>query len=485
MLLAATGCGWDGASIDGRPIAPTTPADESSAPPIATEPTTNPASSGASRAPPAVGAEATGELGGPSAVRPDGGSAGTSDRRRIRALPLDFHDGPLLLTASFDGSQRFATWIDTLRVARELGQRGGRPVHFTYFVNACYYDTRITGSLIGRAASREEVLVRRALTQLAINEGHEIGNHGVRHEDGTSWPLGRWQRELDEFHAIIEAALFEPVRDETGRAVFPRFEPLAAAGPGETGARCERDADCRGGACLGLGPETGICSQPCNRARSCPPAMACGAPAFVRDADVCVPLPRYPLSHQGSVLFDPSGEPNRSHPALQPYRVVGYRAPFLADNAGLVEALLARKYRYDASQVAVPGPPLWLGLEGVRRGLLGFALMPQPGARAIPMDFNYLRAGLGGEQMSDDYRRSLVLAYAHGRRYPWNVGHHFSQWRAGAYWQALQQTLRFALDGCLDDAGTARCPDVELLSFRELATRVTQLSRAQRRRRPR
>jgi hypothetical protein len=409
------------------------------------------------------------------------------DRTMMGRVRRDFGGGPLYFTASFDGSQRFARWIDTMELARAIRREHGKTVHYSYFVNACYYDPTVKGSLIGRAMSRDEVLVRAALTQVAINEGHDIGNHGVRHEDGSAWPAEHWKREFDEFHATMERMVFWPVRDEHGEAVFPRFEAIATEG--KVGGRCERDADCESKRCLPVTERARFCTQPCNRRKACPEGTVCGTPAFVDDTDVCVPLPRFPVTFGGQELFDARGEPNRAHPELEPYRIVGFRAPFLGYDDGTTETLLARKYRYDASQVAEPGMPLRIAFEGEKRTLFGFPLMQQRGAWTIPMDYNYRQIGATGARMATDYRTSLLAAYRDPARPPWSVGHHFADWQGGAYSKALEDTLRWAAAGCpageagagkepKSPPGALQCPHVAFPSYRELAKIVRRASAA-------
>ena len=118
----------------------------------------------------------------------------------------------------------------------------------------------VRGSKIGRAYSDDEVLVRLALTQQAINEGHEIGNHGVRHDDGGGWDHARWTKEFDEFHSIMDKRLFRPITREDGGWVFPRFEPLPSAEARQLGARCEQDSDCDSGQCLEMSASTRLCT---------------------------------------------------------------------------------------------------------------------------------------------------------------------------------------------------------------------------------
>ena len=146
---------------------------------------------------------------------------------------------------------------------------------------------------------------------------------------------------------------------------------------------------------------------------------------------------------------------------------------------------MQRRYLYEASQVARPGGPLRIGYVGIPRAMLGFALMQQPSARTIPMDYNYHHAGISGQRMAKDYRSSLLTAYRHPHRYPWSVGHHFALWRKGAYWATLQETIRFAAGGCQDETGARQCPKIALVSFRQLARRVIRLDKRARRERKR
>ncbi|MEM6709308.1 MAG: hypothetical protein AAF648_11030, partial [Pseudomonadota bacterium] len=104
-----------------------------------------------------------------------------------------FEESPLYLTGAFDGSQRFGMWIDTLEFTRAFEREHGKPLHWTYFINTCYYDRTVSGSWIGTAQSRDEELARWALTQQALNEGHEIANHAVLHQDGSGWSADRWR----------------------------------------------------------------------------------------------------------------------------------------------------------------------------------------------------------------------------------------------------------------------------------------------------
>ena len=378
-----------------------------------------------------------------------------------------FEDSPLYLTGAFDGSQRFGMWIDTLEFTRAFERDYGKPLHWTYFINTCYYDRTVEGSWIGQAESREEEIARWALTQQALNEGHEIANHAVLHQDGSEWSVERWRQEFTDFHAQTDANLFLPIPDDDGEGfVFPNWQ--ASGETRSAGSACEDADDCDSGICLPLTPELSVCSDRCNKNRPCDDGFACGAPAWNTSTDVCVPLPEFPVEYRGEVLFDAEGNPNPDAEALSTYRVVGFRAPQLGHNAALFEVMEEFSYAYDTSKILAPGLP-----QKTQHGsetfdeLYQFALMKHPGSRTIPMDYNYKANDASGERMLSDYKNSIVAAYDNGRQ-PWNIGHHFALWRGGAYWRAMKDAFRFAAEGCPADDGALRCAEVEFPTFRDL-----------------
>ncbi|NRD46511.1 polysaccharide deacetylase family protein [Corallococcus exiguus] len=384
-------------------------------------------------------------------------------------LKTDFRAHPLQITAAFDGSKRFGMWLDTLGFARKMKRETGRSIHFSYFINTAYYDPAVKGVAIDPLdvpTTDEEARVRWALTQQAVNEGHEIANHTVRHLSGRTWSDADWRKEIDEFHALVEENLFDPVRDAAGKAVFPKWEPLKTAAPGQVGSRCGSDTDCQSSTCLHLSEDVGVCSTTCNANTPCVAGMVCGSPTWTKATDVCVPPPSFPIQHEDKVLFDAEGHPRREN--LQPYRVVGFRAPFLHYNAALYRVLSARGYLYDSSPSWKLGPPRRM-TEEPGKGMLQFPLMWLKGTLTYSMDDAYNSKGGTGAQMEADYQKAILAAYEDFGRVPWNMGHHFALLRDGEYWRAMQKTMTYAAAGCPDSQGTRRCQDVEFPSFRELS----------------
>ncbi|MFO0613241.1 MAG: hypothetical protein U0414_11655 [Polyangiaceae bacterium] len=408
-----------------------------------------------------------------SASLPPGAPAGPPTTLDERSFGVSFKEDPLHYSPAFDGSMRFGLWTEVMNFARSEAARTGKKPHFTFFVNACYYTKNPGYSQIGQAHSDNEILVRRALTQQALNEGHEIGSHGVGHDDGRTWSKAQWNAEFQHFDDLMVTAVFKPIKNEDGSFVFPVFQGKEGAQPGEVGARCAKNDDCGSGQCLAVTERDSFCTQPCNMKKPCPDGLACGAPTFQEDTDVCLPPPQFPVEYDGKTLFFKNGQPNFKHPALKIYKFIGWRAPFLASNDAMFEALIEHGFLYDTSLASSPRAPYGLVPEGQNKVMLEFALMPHAGAKSIPMDYNYRLLSVTREDMEADYERSLVESYDADHT-PWNVGHHFARWDDGAYLKALFKSVAFALDGCPGPSASEpnktvqRCPGADVISFRDL-----------------
>ena len=400
---------------------------------------------------------------------PDGGGV-DAPAAKGKADTL-FKDGPMHLTGAFDGSKKFQMWVDTVDFARRIKRDFDMPLAFTYFINTCYFDTSVSGSWIGKAHSQAEVTVRWALMQQALNEGHEIGNHSVRHQDGGAWSESQWREEFQEWHDLVEANLFKPVYEPGKGAVFPDWQPMPGAAEGEVGAACATHDDCATGICLPVSDQASFCSATCNKNKPCGNGTVCGAPDWNQSKDLCVPMPAFPVEHDGEVLFDESGRPNLSHSALQPYQVIGFRAPQLAHNSALFEVLEEFGYRYDTSKILKPGPPKRIAHSGkVYDSMFEYALMKNRGSLTVPMDYNYKVNDGSYERMLRDYKQSIVDAYLLRDHQPWNIGHHFALWRGGGYWRAMKEAFVWAAQGCPSGRGETQCEDVAFTSFKDLTT---------------
>lgn len=385
-----------------------------------------------------------------------------------------FTEGPLYVTGAFDGSQGFKMWADTLEYTRQFEREQGKPLHWTYFINTCYYSLPpVRGSAIGTVLTEPEKLARIAITQQAINEGHEIASHAVLHlnggddqAEGQNWSVDRWRTELQGFEHTIEQTLFRPVLDTSGAPVFPQWIARSTV-PRAAGAVCSADADCDSGNCLAVSETKSFCTQGCNKNNACPSGMACGQPQWNESRDVCIPVPAFPVVYRGETLFDENGNANTASQYLKPYDVVGFRAPQLGHNAALFDVLTELGYKYDTSQIRPFAAPAKVRYKTRAWELFELALMKTPGSATVPMDYNYLANTISGDRMASDYKNSIVHAYRAGR-IPWNIGHHFALWDGGRYWGAMKGAFEFAAQGCPAADGTKQCEQTEFPTFRAL-----------------
>ncbi|WP_421581419.1 polysaccharide deacetylase [Shinella sp. M31] len=130
--------------------------------------------------------------------------------------------------------------------------------------------------------------------------------------------------------------------------------------------------------------------------------------------------------------------------------IKGFRAPYLSAGNGLVKALEADGFIYDASLVT-KGPAMPVASGEIQR--FGLPLIPEGTAQrpVIAMDYNlYVRHSKGKEAPEKSavfeestlaaYRAAFAKQYA-GDRVPLQLGFHFVEMNAGAYWRALDTFL--------------------------------------------
>jgi hypothetical protein len=98
----------------------------------------------------------------------------------------------------FDGSGPLDKWRRVLELGDRLRAATGTG-SFTVFACGAQLVERMPGSTIGAGGSRAECDERLQLIQTAIQKGHELGNHTVRHKNGQKWSEQQWFDELGEF----------------------------------------------------------------------------------------------------------------------------------------------------------------------------------------------------------------------------------------------------------------------------------------------
>lgn len=113
---------------------------------------------------------------------------------------------------SFDGAHELAQWRRSRALAKQTGAR------FTYFLSCVFLLSpesrkayRAPGkaagsSIVGFAASRDEVARRLYQLRLAVAEGNELASHGCGHFDGGNWSKADWLHEFSAFQTVLRDA---------------------------------------------------------------------------------------------------------------------------------------------------------------------------------------------------------------------------------------------------------------------------------------
>jgi hypothetical protein len=159
----------------------------------------------------------------------------------------------------------------------------------------------------------------------------------------------------------------------------------------------------------------------------------------------------------------------RPHSPLRfgPEASVGFRAPLLAHSPGLYKTLAKRGYKYDTSKISAADA--WPKQEdGIWQFPLASLRIVGSGKGTISMDFNFYEADSKAQPKPEGkevFKKQMIDTYAKyfegnyfGNRAPLHIGHHFSKWNGGAYWEAMQV---FAKRVC-------GLPEVKCVTYSEL-----------------
>ena len=165
------------------------------------------------------------------------------------------------------------------------------------------------------------------------------------------------------------------------------------------------------------------------------------------------------------IMFGRSDTPHLSIGAKD---VIGFRAPQLGHSPGLYTTLVNHKYAYDTSKT---GPTNYW--PQVKDGVWNFPLaelrIVGSGKKTLSMDYNFYFAdskGTGNDAAHKDlYKKQMLDTYMayfqgnyYGNRAPVHIGHHFSKWNGGAYWEAMQETAK----------RVCGLPEVKCVTYKEL-----------------
>ncbi len=158
--------------------------------------------------------------------------------------------------------------------------------------------------------------------------------------------------------------------------------------------------------------------------------------------------------------------------------IQGFRAPELGISPGLFKTLEKTGFRYDTSRSNQPNywPQKQNGVWNFPLASITTALTKKS---LLSMDYNFYylhskaqpnpsQAKYYEEDMFKSYLNYFKKNY-NGNRAPIHIGHHFSAWNNGAYWNAL---FRFAETVCGQ-------PEVQCITYSELADFMDMLTPAQ------
>lgn len=146
--------------------------------------------------------------------------------------------------------------------------------------------------------------------------------------------------------------------------------------------------------------------------------------------------------------------------------IVGFRAPLLGYSAGLYPTLKNAGFVYDTSKTdATNYWPQKIG--GIWNFPLAQVKIVGSGKKTLSMDYNFYYTqskGLPDSANKELYKKQMLDTYMQyfesnyfGNRAPVNIGHHFSKWNGGAYWEAMQE---FAQRVCSQ-------PEVKCITYKD------------------
>ncbi|MDR3558397.1 MAG: hypothetical protein P4L61_02595 [Candidatus Pacebacteria bacterium] len=124
---------------------------------------------------------------------------------------------PQFVILSFDGSKSVEMLDETL-VFQQKMEAEGKPLRFTYFINAAYFLTDANAalyqapggvpkgtSMIGFSDSASDIALRVREFNKAFAARNEIGSHTAGHFDGSAWTYDEWKQEFASFASLMSS----------------------------------------------------------------------------------------------------------------------------------------------------------------------------------------------------------------------------------------------------------------------------------------
>lgn len=138
--------------------------------------------------------------------------------------------------------------------------------------------------------------------------------------------------------------------------------------------------------------------------------------------------------------------------AFAPEEITGYRAPTLDTNPEMFQALSDFRFKYDTSGArSGPEEAIWpkKNKHGTWMFPLGYINIAGTNKKTASMDYNFFAnqsRGIDDKANKEVYRDQMTKSYMkyfndnyYGNRAPVHIGHHFSKWNGGAYWESMKE----------------------------------------------
>lgn len=357
---------------------------------------------------------------------------------------------PQYVLLAFDGSYTLPIWKELRTMSKtyiatnaKLRNYSEEPVDmkFTFFINPIYVVHRgiphaytapapYHGSAIGFGDSSEDDDLRVQQMTLAHKEGHEIANHAVGHWDGSVWDDKAWRSEFDQFYSIMDNVFslnkIPPFPAGVKRPIFMENQVSKVDGSverGLVGFRAPQLGWSKG--LYKIMPEYGI---KYDTSQITEKGMMDYWPNKRADGLWNIPLVSIPIP--GEARFYPTMDYNfcandsiflvREHPELIEYKGID-------PTSG--------KTKGNRSGTDKNGKPIATDCLNV-----------------VP------------PEIKDQMQKRMFGAYMnyfnhnyYGKRAPITIGHHFSKWMGGAYYDAMIQTAKTVCN----------LPEVQCVTHRE------------------
>lgn len=335
---------------------------------------------------------------------------------------------PQYVIFAFDGSYTNEVWQYSRDFTKKQANKN-IDTRFSFFINPVYLVTpenksiykapgKYRGSAIGWGDDKQDVAARIDQMNEAFLEGHEIGNHAVGHHDGSQWSEAEWDSELRQFNYIMDN-------------VFS-INGISRTANGATGLKFDFRRDIIGFRAPQLGHSQGM----------------------------------WPALKKVGIKYDTSRSNTETYWPRKINGLWNYPLAMIQEPGG-ARKWISMDYNFcyrDSARIRaeVPGIMSYSAMDPMLNVVKG---NNDPNClRSIPAD----QKRKVKSNMTNLYNSYFNKNY-YGNRAPLHIGHHFSQWMSGAYFEAF---FEFAKDVCSK-------PEVKCVTYKELTDYMETLSPAQ------